>query len=201
MAKVYDCGLIIGRFNILTVGHEYLINRALEVCDRVIILIGSSNEMGTERNPYNVITREKMLRAIYDDDNRVMIHCIPDLTNENDNCYEWGEYLLKNVDRYIFKEPDCMIYGLSKEEGGRATDWFDDEKLEDMNFLLVPRGAVPISATMVRDMMVRDDRREWQKWVNPRLHKMYDELRSELMTVPYYREKELEYKREQATNR
>lgn len=41
---------------------------------------------------------------------------------------------------------------------------------------------------MVREMMVFDKRKEWMKWVNPKLHKMYDELRSELMTVPFYQE-------------
>ena len=30
------------------------------------------------------------------------------------------------------------------------------------------------------------------KWVNPKLHKMYDEIRRELMTVPYYREMQIE---------
>ena len=37
-------------------------------------------------------------------------------------------------------------------------------------------------------MMVKDERREWMKWVNPKLHKMYDRLRAELMEVPYYKE-------------
>lgn len=43
---------------------------------------------------------------------------------------------------------------------------------------------------MVRQMMVEDNRREWMRWVNPRLHKMYDEIRKELMTVPFYQEKD-----------
>ena len=139
MGKMYDCGFVVGRFHTLTIGHEYLINKALEMCDRVLIFIGSAQEVGTERNPYNVVTREKMLRAIYDDDRRVLIYTIADLTNENDNCYEWGRYLIDNADRYLFKEPDCMVYGLSKEEGTRATDWFDENKLQNMNFLLIPR--------------------------------------------------------------
>jgi nicotinamide-nucleotide adenylyltransferase len=55
--------------------------------------------------------------------------------------------------------------------------------------VIVNRGKIPISATMVRELMLQDNRREWQKWVNPKLHKMYDEIRRELMTVPYYQEK------------
>ena len=42
-------------------------------------------------------------------------------------------------------------------------------------------------------MMIKNNRREWQKWVNPKLHKMYDELRKELMLVPEFRELEQEY--------
>lgn len=45
-----------------------------------------------------------------------------------------------------------------------------------------------ISATEVRKFMLYDNRKEWMKWVNPKLHKMYDELRRELLTVPYYQE-------------
>lgn len=186
MSKVYDCGLIVGRFQTFHVGHEHLIDTALKLCDRVLVLVGSSQECGTERNPLNVETRIRMLRQIYDNDKQVMIYALSDLTNENDNNFDWGQYLLHHIDRYIYKEPDCMVYGLSSAEEARATAWFDTDKLSAMNFMLVPRSTIPISATMLREMMVRDDRREWMKWVNPKLHKFYDELRNELMTVPYY---------------
>ena len=36
--------------------------------------------------------------------------------------------------------------------------------------------------------MVFDDRKKWMSTVNPKLHKMYDRLRNELMTVPFYKE-------------
>lgn len=41
--------------------------------------------------------------------------------------------------------------------------------------------------TMVRTAMAKDDRKLWMSYVNPRLHKMYDELREELMTVEFYK--------------
>ena len=58
--------------------------------------------------------------------------------------------------------------------------------------LIINRADLPISATMLRQLMIEDNRKEWMKWVNPRLHKMYDELRSELLSVPYYKEKSKE---------
>ena len=34
--------------------------------------------------------------------------------------------------------------------------------------------------------MVFNHRKEWMSMVNPKLHKMYDRLRNELMTVTFY---------------
>ena len=64
--------------------------------------------------------------------------------------------------------------------------WFSPEDIKDTLEIIVPRSKLPISATMVREMIVKDDRKEWMKWVNPKLHKMYDQLRAELLgTKPY----------------
>lgn len=87
-----------------------------------------------------------------------------------------------NADRYIYKVPEIMISGDDEER----KEWFAPEDVLDMKQLIMNRGRIPISATMVRRMMVEDNRREWMRWVNPRLHKMYDEIRKEFMTVPFY---------------
>ena len=186
--KPYDVGLICGRFQTYHIGHESLINMGTQLCDRSLILIGSSQECGTERNPLNINTRTKMLKEIYGDSPEIMIYALSDLTDENDIRPEWGKYLLENVDRYIYKVPELMITGDDEERN----HWFAREDVVDMSQLIVNRGRIPISATQVRKLMVMDDRKEWMKWVNPKLHKMYDEIRRELMTVPYYRELQIE---------
>lgn len=184
MVKPYDCGLICGRFQTFHIGHESLVDTSMKLCDRVLILIGSAQECGTERNPYNIITRMDMLKSIYGDRSDVMIYGISDMTNEDDIRPEWGRYLLDNVDRYIYKAPELLIYG-NDESRSR---WFAPEDIRDTSELIVNRGRIPISATMVRKAMVFDRRKEWMSMVNPKLHKMYDRLRDELMTVPFYQE-------------
>ena len=184
--KPYDVGLICGRFQTFHKGHEKLIDTGLMLCDRLLILIGSAQECGTERNPLNIITREKMLRTVYGNSNNIMIYGISDLTNENDIRPEWGRYLLDNVDRYIYKNPEMMIYGNDESR----SQWFDKADLKNTTELIINRAELPISATMLRQLMVDDNRKEWMKWVNPRLHKMYDELRNELMSVEYYQKME-----------
>lgn len=77
------------------------------------------------------------------------------------------------------------IYG--NDESRSA--WFSKEDLKGMTELIINRSDLPISATMVRDYMVHDQRKEWMQLVNPKLHKMYDELRMQLMSVEYYKNK------------
>lgn len=181
--KPYDTGLICGRFQTFHKGHERLVDTGLMLCDRLLILIGSAQECGTERNPLNINTRTRMLKEVYGDNPNIMIYGLSDMTNENDIRPEWGRYLLDNVDRYIYKNPDVMIYGNDESR----SNWFDKKDLKNTTELIINRSKLPISATMLRQLMVEDNRKEWMKWVNPRLHKMYDELRKELMTIKYYR--------------
>lgn len=189
MGKVYDCGLVVGRFQTFHLGHQHLIDSALNLADRVLIFVGSANEYGTERNPLNVETRIRMLRQVYDDDRVVMIYPLPDLTNENDINQEWGKYVLDNCKRYIYKNPEIFVFGNDTNKG---SSWFSDEDLSNTSQLIINRQNIPISATKLRELMVYGDakRSQWMSWVNPKLHKFYDEMRSELMTVPFYQEEQ-----------
>ena len=183
MNKPYDSGLIVGRFQTFHKGHQRLVETGLTLCDRLLILVGSAQECGTVRNPLNIQTRIDMIRTVYDTD-RIMIYGLSDMTDENDIRPEWGRYLLGNVDRYLYKAPELMIYG-NDESRSR---WFDVEDIKDTSEFIVNRGSLPISATMLRTMMVQDNRKDWMQWVDPRLHKMYDRIRTELMTVSYYQD-------------
>lgn len=183
--KPYDVGLICGRFQTFHKGHEKLVDTGLMLCDRLLILIGSAQECGTERNPLNINTRTKMLKEIYGDNPNIMIYGLADMTDEDDIRPEWGRYLLDNVDRYIYKNPEVMIYGNDESR----SQWFDKKDLVNTTELIINRAELSISATMLRQLMVADNRKEWMKWVNPKLHKMYDELRRELMSVDFYKDK------------
>ncbi len=185
MTKPYDVGLICGRFQTFHKGHEKLVNTGLLLCDRLLILVGSAQECGTERNPLNVTTRIKMIKEVYGDNPNIMIYGLADMTNENDICHKWGRYLLSNADRYIYKNPDIMIYG----NDDSRSDWFDKKDLKNTTELIINRAELPISATLLRNLMIADKRKEWMELVNPKLHKMYDELRRELLGVPYYNSK------------
>jgi len=184
--RPYDSGLLVGRFQTFHKGHQSLLDAGLNLCDRMIVLVGSAQESGTLRNPYGIATRLETIREIYPDKERVMIYALADLTHEDDITTDWGRYVLDNIHRYIYKAPELMIYG-NDEARSR---WFDTDDIKNTSEFIVPRSRLPISATMLREMMVNDRRSEWMQWVDPRLHKMYDRLRSELIAVEAYRNKE-----------
>lgn len=183
MYKPYDCGLLVGRFQTFHKGHQSLVETGMKLCDRMLILVGSAQESGTERNPFNIKTRIDTIEEIYGYNKNIMIYGLTDLTNEDDITYDWGKYVLENVRRYIHKPPELMIYG-NDEARSR---WFDPEDIKDTSEVIIPRSRLPISATQIRKLMVEDNREEWMKWVDPKLHKLYDRLRSELMEIDYYK--------------
>lgn len=182
MYKPYDVGLICGRFQTFHKGHEKLAETGLRLCDRLLFLVGSAQESCTERNPYNVATRIEMIKKVYPYE-EVMVYALSDLTNENDICPEWGQYLLQHVHQIIYKNPEIMIYVNDESRSG----WFDKKDLKNTTELIINRAELPISATQLRMLMLEDKREEWMTLVNPKLHSMYDRLRSELIAVPYYR--------------
>lgn len=61
--KQYNIGLVIGRFQPLHKGHVYLIKKALVVCEKIIIGIGSSNVQDSN-NPFEVKERKKMVEEL-----------------------------------------------------------------------------------------------------------------------------------------
>lgn len=182
--KPYDIGLVVGRFQHFHLGHKSLVENAYKLCDRVLILVGSSQEFGTLRNPYPTSTRIDVIREIYGRDNdNLIVKELPDLTNENDITPDWGKYVLKNVRTHIRKAPSLMVYGNDEFR----SKWFAPEDIMDTAELVIPRSRIPISATLLRDALLKDDFEYWARFVDEKTHKMYDRLRRELLATDPYR--------------
>lgn len=180
--SAFDSAVIVGRFNSFHNGHDSLVKLALTLADRVVIFVGSSQESGTERNPFTVETRMACIRAIWNND-RVDIRTLPDLTNEHDLTPEWGIHVIKHFKQVLFKVPELMIYG---NDEARSL-WFDPKDISNVTEVIVNRNKLPISGTMMRELLLADEVEAWMEHTPPRMHKLYPRLRAELLTVPYYR--------------
>lgn len=60
MQRNYKVGLVIGRFQPFHLGHKFLIDESLKLCDYIILGIGSSNK-SDDKNPYSADKRLKFL--------------------------------------------------------------------------------------------------------------------------------------------
>lgn len=162
--------------------NESLIDTGLQFADRMLILVGSAQEIGTLRNPFDVATRINLIKEIYPDDN-VIVKPLPDMTHENDINSDWGRYLLRHVDQYVYKLPELMIYGNDEAR----SKWFSPEDIMGCMEVIVSREQLKICATDLRNLLVDDNIKEWQKWVNPKLHKHYPMLRQQLVMLDAYK--------------
>ncbi|MCR5653600.1 MAG: adenylyltransferase/cytidyltransferase family protein [Ruminococcus sp.] len=170
--KPFELGIIVGRFQTFHIGHEYIIDKAVAVCDKVGVFIGSSQESGTQKNPYTYETRRRILEKVYG--GSIEIYPLPDIGVGNNSA--WGEYVLENANKCFAKAPDLLISG--KEE--RRIDWFDGIEGISSSELYVPK-IIDISATEMRDFLISGDAESWRKYTNKKLWDEYDALRAEVV--------------------
>lgn len=97
----FKLALFIGRFQPLHNGHVYGIKKTLKIAEQVIVVIGSSNEAGTETNPFDFETRKKMIEKSLQGDSLKVVG-LPDYPDDE-------EWLKELVDR-------CKVQGVSKED-------------------------------------------------------------------------------------
>lgn len=165
--KPFSLGIMVGRFQTLHSGHEYMIRTALELCDEVGIYVGSAQEEGTATNPFSYKTRESLLKLLFGD--RLNVFPLPDIGVGNNT--QWGEYVLENVNARFGRNPDLLISG--KEI--RRIGWFDGLDV-NISELYIPK-TIDISASQMRQFFLDDDQESWKRYTNPGLWDQYDRLR------------------------
>jgi nicotinamide-nucleotide adenylyltransferase len=175
-------------------GHMRMIQAGLSTCEHLLVLVGSSQESMTLRNPFNLKTRMDLLRIVFKEEiheGRLLLGHIDDMTNENDHCVEWGDFVLKKVDMWrqhygIDHKMDCMIYGNDEER----FSWYKPEAVSHVSQIILSREEISISATEMREALIDGHWNKWRLNVPTQLAYMthFDLLRDELLNIPVYKE-------------
>lgn len=182
MNKPFQMALVCGRFQHIHNGHVAMVNRALDVAERVLILIGSAQESTTVRNPFSYETRQRLVRKVYPDE-RVLIAPLPDMTKEDDVTPEWGRFVLCNARQAAPQAIDVLVYG--DDENRRH--WFDERDLAGISSVTIAHDTVPIHATQLRERLARNDVELWKPFVPSVIHSCFAELRRQLLQVSEYK--------------
>lgn len=167
--EMYDLGLVIGRFQMLHNGHVYMIKNALNLCNRVVVYIGSSQESGTEKNPFSYQVRRDMIEKSFPIEyaiGKIIVCPLPD-AKLGDN-YNWGKYVLDNFEKEFGKQPDLYVTGVEKER----PSWFSEKDAPKMSELRLSRSSINCSATECRNSLLSEDDSYWKANVPYQLYKL-----------------------------
>jgi bifunctional NMN adenylyltransferase/nudix hydrolase len=132
--KKYTYAVFIGRFQPLHNGHKRVIEAALELAEKVIVVIGSSYQPRTPKNPWTAAERSAMIIA--EDWNRsgisrIKIACVRD---QKYNEQQWAAGIQEAVrsavaaDGWHDKETYCLI-GHNKDESSYYLKMFPQWEL------------------------------------------------------------------------
>lgn len=178
--KIFDTGIIVGRFQHIHCGHEKIINIGTNLCRKLLIFVGSYNAKPSAKNPYDFEYRKKLIENIYHEqvkDGTIVISPLKDLENKDELSPVWGKYVIDRATEKLNNAPNCIIYGKDKD----IFKCFDKETVHNMTEVLVDRKTLTISATKMRKFLKEDNKKEWMKYANPAIYNEYENLRKEVL--------------------
>ena len=103
-AKAFDFLVFIGRFQPLHKGHHYVISTALEQAEHIIILVGSSHQPRSIRNPWTFAEREQHIRAAFDAATQERLIIVP-LMDDLYNDQNWVARVQQSVNGIVCRYP------------------------------------------------------------------------------------------------
>jgi len=178
--KSFKNGLIVGRFQHIHIGHEKLINIGLSLCDKLIIFITYGDNKETNKNPYNIEYRIKLLNIIYEQEikeNKIAVYPFKDVDSENEITHLWGKSIIDSYIEHMDKKPECIIYGKDKN----INKCFEPNIVSNITEVFVDRLLLQISATEMREYLLDNDYESWKKYANVKIHGEYTNIRNQLI--------------------
>ncbi len=137
-------GILIGRFQVPEPheGHRFLIKRILERVDELVILVGSSNQARSPRNPYTFLERrEAIYNSFKDIKSRILVVPINDYMY-NDS--QWMADVAATIKHCVGVNQETILYGHFKP-GNDYLKWFPQLKYENID------NEIDVSGTEMRN--------------------------------------------------
>lgn len=154
-------GVFLARMQPVHNAHLYMVNKALEETDKVLIVLGSENKVDMLRNPYDITLREKMLRECFNEkqNQKIEIVTLPDWSMESDyeNANIWGRYFYYNVVSRIGQKRFSIYYS---DDPKILDSWFKDTEVFDyIAYRNFERSKLfeGLSSTKIRDAFINNN--------------------------------------------
>jgi len=148
MSKKYDVAVFIGRFQPVHNAHVEIMRRALDLAERLVIIIGSADLPRTYKNPFSTDERVRMISDLRLDPSRIIVESNYD-TIYNDNA--WAVRITNIVSPYAFGNKNVCIIGHEKDDSSFYLKMFPQWTFESVPLI------EPLNATDIRDLYFRHD--------------------------------------------
>jgi bifunctional NMN adenylyltransferase/nudix hydrolase len=157
MSNKYALAVVIGRMQPVHLGHTHLVQRAMELADRVLVLFGDTGGPRTIKNPFTVDQRMYMLRGWL---NRINIsrkdHPIFGQIFDDPNDQFWIQSVVDKIDhckKTYEIAGKVAIVGHSKDESSSYLEWFPQYDFVNVPFQQIGVNQVmDVDATKIRDL-------------------------------------------------
>lgn len=154
-------GVFLARMQPVHNAHLYLVRKALDENDKVLIVLGSENKVDMLRNPYDISLREEMLReCLTDEDNKKLeIVTLPDWSMESDKESDkiWGRYFYYNVVSRINQKRFFIYYS---DDPKILDSWFNSTEVREyITYRNFERSSIfeGLSSTKIRNAFIEDN--------------------------------------------
>ncbi|CAA6818615.1 MAG: Nicotinamide-nucleotide adenylyltransferase, NadM family (EC / ADP-ribose pyrophosphatase (EC [uncultured Sulfurovum sp.] len=155
----YDYLIFIGRFQPFHTGHESVIRKALQLSDKVIVLVGSAYQPRTVRNPWDFNERESFMRLAFseEENRRILAFPLLDQTYNNQLWIKSVQLLVSGVvHNKIASKPKVGLIGHQKDNTSDYLTQFPQWEREEVE------NYENISSTDIRELYFDD-----QEFTNP----------------------------------
>jgi bifunctional NMN adenylyltransferase/nudix hydrolase len=192
----YDYAVIIGRMQPYHKAHHNLVNHALSIADKVIIVLGSARKSPDVKNPFTLVRRERMVRACFPNEvqPRLMFQGVRDYPyNENYWIAEVQNSVsicIEETSDLVFTENEVQnaeklanvkvaLVGFFKDETSYYLNHFPQWKFEE--FYQNNTTSKILNGTDVRELFFKEEDR-WEDFV---LDPVKNQMREFRLTSTY----------------
>jgi len=140
--------LLVMRQQPLHNGHSNLIYKAMLENDKVIVILGSSQEKRTKRNPFSVPERISFMKQVFGESSKLKIMALKDVGAATKN--EWLEYVFANIEKQGLEQPNRYYAG--DEDNAMWYDTINPVTNKQIEVIRVDRlSSCVMSATEIRN--------------------------------------------------
>lgn len=149
MSKKFNLLVLIGRFQPFHTAHLEIVQRASKIADRVLIIIGSTDQPRTYKNPFNASERKEMIHSVMAfNDIAYQIETIADSVY---NDQAWVVRVQNAVDKHSSVNDKIGIIGHKKDDSSYYLDMFPTWEFIGVDQI------EPLGATDIRELYFRDE--------------------------------------------